>query len=127
MKNIFIIIVILNQDHQGLQYWDIKVIGLHIGGHLKYHSNLGLLVKNAIDEFINEKENNNIMNIKLKNSSINDNKIKIEQEKIKIIDMNEALKKEKENSGLFSLGLLAKFLKNNGIDSIIEINELKDD
>jgi len=67
------------------------------------------------------------MNIKLKNSSINDNKIKIEQEKIKIIDMNEALKKEKENSGLFSLGLLAKFLKNNGIDSIIEINELKDD
>jgi len=127
MEIIFIIIVILNQDHQGLQYWDIKVIGLHIGGHLKYHSNLGLLVKNAIDEFINEKENNNIRNIKLKNSSINDNKIKIEQEKIKIIDINEALKKEKENSGLFSLGFLAKFLKNNGIDSIIEINEFKDE
>jgi len=99
-----------------------KVISLHKGGHQIYHCNIVLLVKNAIDEFINEKENSNIMNIKLKNSSINDNKIKIEQEKIKIIDINEALKKEKENNGL-----LAKFLKNNGIDSIIEINELKDE
>ena len=93
---------------------------------LKNLENISNNTNNSEKEKEKEKENNKIINQVLEDmcnfGNIMKKEIKEEKEKNpeKFIEIEEALKKEEEDEGLFVLGLLAKNLEENGVETAIE-------
>ena len=85
-------------------------------------------MRSQFSKYSEDKTKNDVINEFLEDMCIYSNIIKkeIEENQDKYIKIEDALKMEDEDEGLFCLGLLANNLKEMGINALIEYN-LKDD